>query len=509
MIKNQKMKSKYYKAEKLSTLYFFIIIAIMLMTRCEDTPDTLPVKDIELQITTYMEAHQDKYSEFLKAVIKVNLQHLFKTRGPYTLFLPTDSAMFNYYQENGIDSLGQIPTDDLKDLVYNHIVAGEIMSPEISLGSLPYPNAIGDYLVTEFREADIIVNKESVITNRDINVNNGVIHEIDRVIDVVVWDIFEPLKNDPGYSIFTQGLEATGIKDTLKIISIPYGRLDARTRYTILAVPDSVYSKEGIYSFDDLVARFDDGNGPRTSVDNGLFTYMDYHCLEGTYYISSFTTGTYYTLSRENQLNFEIRTDYKINIDPVTEEFTTFNISYSNIPAKNGTIHQINTILSDIEPVTYKYTFQMTDFPDIKNLDCYRSEIRNFTDGQNQFAKIKWEGDYMQYYYKPGILANDWDAICMSEDSWWLEITIPKIRRGKYKIVGGFRSGNNRADVVVYIDGIKTEGFIDLTEPGYNNVERDVIQEIEWTETKEHAFELKSLNPGILFWVFLRFEPIP
>jgi uncharacterized surface protein with fasciclin (FAS1) repeats len=503
------MKNKYYKAAKSGNLYFFIIIAIMFMTRCEDTPDTLPVKDVELQITTYMEAHPDKYSEFLKAVIKVDLQHLFKTRGPYTLFLPTNDAMFNYYQENGIDSLSQIPTDDLKNLVYNHVVTGEVMSPDISMGSLPYPNAIGDYLVTEFREADIIVNKESVITDRDIDVNNGVIHEIDRVIDVVTWDIFEPLKNDPGYSIFTQGLEATGITDTLKIISIPYGRLDARTRYTILAVPDSVYSKEGIHSFDDLVASFDDGNGSRTSVDNGLFKYMDYHCLEGTFYISSFSTGTYYTLSRENQVNVEVRTDYRINVDPVTEEFTTFNLSHSNIPAKNGTIHQINTILPDIEPVTYKYTFRMTDFPDIKNLDCYMKEIRNFTDGQNQFAKIKWEGDYMQYYYKAGILPNDWDAINMSEDSWWLEITIPKIRRGKYKIVGGFRSGNNRADVVVYIDGIKTDGFIDLTEPGYNNVERDVVQEIEWTETKEHAFKLKTLNPGILFWVYLRFEPIP
>jgi hypothetical protein len=77
------MKNKYYKA-KSGNLYFFIIIAIMFMTRCEDTPDTLPVKDIELQITTYMEAHPDKYSEFLKAVIKVELQHLFK-RSVYTV----------------------------------------------------------------------------------------------------------------------------------------------------------------------------------------------------------------------------------------------------------------------------------------------------------------------------------------------------------------------------------------------------------------------------------------
>src|SRR4030042_4058195 len=240
MIKNQNMKSKFYQSARLGKLNLLIIITVMLIVRCEDTPDALPVKDVELQITTYMEAHQDKYAEFLKAVIKVNLQHLFKTRGPYTLFLPTDSAMFNYYEENGIDSLGQIPGVDLKDLVYNHIVPGEIMSPEISLGSLPYPNAIGDYLVTEFRESDIVVNKESVITDRDIDVNNGVIHEIDRVINVVKWDIFEPLKNDPGYSIFTQGIEVTGIKDTLKIISIPYGRTDARPRYTILAVPDSV-----------------------------------------------------------------------------------------------------------------------------------------------------------------------------------------------------------------------------------------------------------------------------
>ena len=44
------------------------------------------------------------------------------------------------------------------------------------------------------------------------------------------------------------------------------------------------------------------------------------------------------------------------------------------------------------------------DFPDIRNRDCYRKEIRNFTDGKNEFAKIKWEADYFQYYYKEGIL---------------------------------------------------------------------------------------------------------
>jgi len=503
------MNTNIKKIKKAGFFAVYVIIVLLTTTMCEEDPRVWDKKSDELQISNYLIQESDKYSEFFKAIEKSDLDHLLKTRGPYTLFVPNNEAMFAYYEKHGYDSLGSIDPNELKILVMNHLIGLQIMSTDIGLGSLSYPNAISDYLVTDFKGPDILVNKESIIVDRDILCANGVIHEIDMPIEVVKNTIYGILKDDPEYSIFTRGLEETGISDTLDIIEIPYGQIQARTRYTILAVPDSVYAKDGINSYEELLATYDDGNGLLTDINNGFYKYMDYHCLEGVYYLSTFTSGIYYTLSRENQVNFEISDDYKINIDKETKEYTSFIVEESNLPAKNGTIHAINGQLPDIDPQPISYTFRVTDYPDVRELDSYMSYITFFTDGENDFAKIKWNADYLQYYFKSGVLVNNWDGIVMSDGYWWVEITVPKIRKGKYQIVGGFREGSNRANVIAYIDDQKVDNIIELyATGGYTNVERTVIEEIEWTETTEHKFKLVTITPGIIFWVFLRFEPI-
>ena len=59
-------------------------------------------------------------------------------------------------------------------------------------------------------------------------------------------DIFTAVSSDPSYSIFAEGLSLTGLKDTLQIITFPYGNKVARTRFTLLAVADTIYQRYGI-----------------------------------------------------------------------------------------------------------------------------------------------------------------------------------------------------------------------------------------------------------------------
>jgi uncharacterized surface protein with fasciclin (FAS1) repeats len=150
------MKTKNIRTMKFK--YPLLLMIFMVFVKCED-PDPVPVEDIELQISTYLEAHEDQYSDFLLAVKRVDLYHLFKTRGPYTLFLPTNEAMQEYYTTIGVDSLGQIELDNLKSMVYNHVVLGRISTSQISLGSLGSENILEDRIATEFQGKEIIVNK--------------------------------------------------------------------------------------------------------------------------------------------------------------------------------------------------------------------------------------------------------------------------------------------------------------------------------------------------------------
>ena len=112
------------------------------------------------------------------------------------------------------------------------------------------------------------------------------IHAIDKVLNPIEDDVYTILQNTEGYSIFTDGLEMTGLMDTLKIIRFLYGSGYARTRFTILAVPDTLYQQNGINSVEDLINTYTDEPDSITQLQNDFYRYMEYHCLGGTYYLS-------------------------------------------------------------------------------------------------------------------------------------------------------------------------------------------------------------------------------
>jgi hypothetical protein len=215
-----------------------------------------------------------------KILKKTGLNSLLSVRGPYTVFLPNDEAMKAYYAEKGVGSQDGIDVETWKKFVLNFLVPGELETGDFGLGSIRERNAIGDYLVTEFDGADVIINKRSIIIKRNILAANGVIHIIDKAIDPLHKSVYEELAGNTAYSIFAAGLEKAGLNDTLHLVEFPFGKKMARTRFTILAIADTTYNRFKIFNVDDLIARYTDRPEEITSIHNGFYRYMEYHCLE-------------------------------------------------------------------------------------------------------------------------------------------------------------------------------------------------------------------------------------
>lgn len=502
------------KDKTISKVIYVISLMLLIMLGCEQKDiQRWEDRSTEQQITQYITARDSIYSEFKKAMDIGNMSSLLSTRGPYTLFLPDNEAMYAYYAKEGISSIEEYSDYDYwRNVVLNHVIPGIFKTGDIPPGSIPEINGLGDYLIAdvEFVEGQgyLFINKESFVTDENEETANGVIHRINRVIDIVNKTAAEILEETGSYQIFVEGLKRAGIIDTLNKVNVPYGKTDVRTRYTILAVPDSVYNREGITSINDLIERFDDKIGELTDVNNGFYRYMDYHCLEGTYYTSSLLDGTYPTISRESLVNIISEgLIFKINLDPETGEYTEILVSNSNIPAKNGAIHTVNTILEETELPPETIHIEMTEFPDIMAMDCFRSEIRNFLDPENSFANIKWKtAPYCQYYYKPGEPCSFNDCIVMAEGYWEVEATIPKIKKGKYEISIRFKKGGNRANIAVYVDDVRKDEVIVLNDDyGYQDFP---IFEVDWKTTTEHTFRLKTVTPGMIMWDYIEFIPI-
>ncbi len=489
------------------TLLFLLTLTLFL-SNCKEEVKIWNLNSEEQVASEYIANNSDKFSEFSKLIESTELNSVLKLRGPYTVFLPTNDAMFEYYKDKGVSSYTEFSAEFRDILVRNHIVPAEIQSGDIGLGAISEQNTIGDFLVSEFHGADIIINKTAKIIKRDILTANGYIHVIDKVIEPLTKDIYSVIAEDPSFKIFAEGLKLTGLSDTLQIISFPYGQSTARSRFTVLVVPDSIFQKNGITSIDELIKWCGASTENLNSKSNPFYRYIEYHCLNNSIYLSNLNTGIYPILSRDNNIAVRIDDDYKLNLDSKTGIYTSFILEDSNIPAKNGAIHAINNLLPVIEPEPAPVIFETTDFFDIKYGDWFLKYYMNWGDGQNTFAKIKWEGEYLQYYYKPvqdGISEHD----CLSMKGWWtLSITFPKVMKGKYAISIYQPTGwTTITSCRVYLDGELTP-YIYTGPRGGGTGGLQKVAEAEFTTTAEHTITLQNIIDGGLFWDYVRFDPI-
>jgi uncharacterized surface protein with fasciclin (FAS1) repeats len=172
-------------------------------------------------VGSYLEARPETFGEFTKAVNKAELNDLLKTYNTYTCFAPTNEAMQAYYNTMGVASIEELSDSAVSYVVYTHLIANRAYTSEdFEGGSLTNTNMNSRYLLVE-RKAEnevvnILVNTNSRIITRDIEVENGVIHSIDRVITPSTMALPALMAKDERISLFVEALSATGLEDSLQ-----------------------------------------------------------------------------------------------------------------------------------------------------------------------------------------------------------------------------------------------------------------------------------------------------
>jgi len=481
-----------------------LLILGLLLSFCSKNPDIgSRLNPDEEGIYDYLLSNPDQYSEFTKLIELTKSVDLLKGLKNLTYLLPNNTAMRQYYKEKKVNSLADFTDDFRQSLLRNHIVPSIQKTQDIYLGALQDTNALGDYLETEFAGSDILVNKTSKIISRNIAVAGSMIQVIDKVLDPVTKDIYTIISEDPAYSIFSEGLDLTGLKDTLQLITYPYNAKNVRTRFTLLAVADTTYNRLGIQDVNDLITWCGESSADFTSKDHPFYKYIEYHCLSGTWYLNYFMNETKYSaISQVNSISMSVTDDYKINLDPATNKYTGFIIPSSNVSAKNGVIHTVNNLLP--LPEWKEFIFETTDYFEIKQGLFYRKDQKEWYDGQNSFSKIKFLSDKLQYYGVSapidGYLNGDYLFL---PNFRWIEITTPAIPPGRYKISSKmqFIIGDSFPNVRVYIDD---EYITELT----SNQQITDFGIVNWNTSGEHRIKIECPDLGTMSWDYLVFTPI-
>ncbi len=126
-------------------------------------------------------ASDDSFSTLVQAVEAAGLAEPLATGGPFTIFAPTNEA-FEALPDGTLETLLQPENQDLLAQVLTyHVVPQEVMAADVTTGEVPTVAGPSISVVVDEASGEVMVN-EAMVTQTDIQADNGVIHAIDQVI---------------------------------------------------------------------------------------------------------------------------------------------------------------------------------------------------------------------------------------------------------------------------------------------------------------------------------------
>ena len=165
-------------------LKVFILLVFSSLNSCSKNDSPAPDNSIVGTL-----AKNPSLKLFSQAVSKTNLTSLLQGTGPYTVFAPSNDAFTAYMTDKNYANLDAIPQETLKQLILNHIISGFILSSGLTtgyvktfaLGSSSTTNYLSMYIDTNGGQK---INGIASITTPNIVPSNGVIHIIDKVLEL-------------------------------------------------------------------------------------------------------------------------------------------------------------------------------------------------------------------------------------------------------------------------------------------------------------------------------------
>lgn len=119
------------------------------------------------------------FNTLVAAVQAAGLVDTLKGEGPFTVFAPTDAA-FAALPEGTVETLLKPENkDQLVAILTYHVVAGKVMSGDLS-DDMTAATVQGSDIMIDL-DNGVMVNDATVVS-ADIEADNGVIHVIDKVI---------------------------------------------------------------------------------------------------------------------------------------------------------------------------------------------------------------------------------------------------------------------------------------------------------------------------------------
>ena len=316
------------KHTKMATL---LCVAALALTSCvERIDESTRYTFTGHTVASFLEEHEDVYSSFIYILDRGERLNLMKAYGQYTCFAPTNEAVERFLFEQDSIYKASLVDDNPNDIIWTGVTSTELTElsdsmcrviaqthiiPEVYLTMdlesdiVPAKNMNDRYLslsyaIDENERSILIINGSGEVIARDEEVENGVVHTINAVLNPSTNMLPTQIEDHPYFHIMSEAIKVTGYADMMQEYKdesytdgdkkapniegnsqVPYPA-QRYLGYSAFLEPDQLFFDQGIYNINDLAAKCaewypgSDPNAPLTSKDNPLNKFVGYHLID-------------------------------------------------------------------------------------------------------------------------------------------------------------------------------------------------------------------------------------
>tara|TARA_B100000497_G_scaffold22027_1_gene25918 strand:+ start:8878 stop:9837 length:960 start_codon:yes stop_codon:yes gene_type:complete len=160
--------------------------------------------------------------------------------GPFTVLAPTNDAFAAFLSANGFNTLEDVPTDVLTQILLNHVIMADVVANDLITSGAGYTNTLAtgpnnNAMSLYFNTSDgVTFNGVSTVTQADIEATNGTIHIVDAVIGIPTVVTFAAA--DPSFSTLVSAL--TDLTPATDFVSV----LQGEGPFTVFAPTNEAFS---------------------------------------------------------------------------------------------------------------------------------------------------------------------------------------------------------------------------------------------------------------------------
>lgn len=301
--------------KKQTLIYGMIaLMGIFILTGCEKAEDDMK-SAADMTIAEYASSDAN-FSILVQALAKADLVNVLNGTGNFTVFAPTNTAFTALFNELGISGIDALTKETLTPILLYHVLGTEAKSSMITTGyySTLSPAQGSTLSLKVDVSSGVKLNKTTSVTTADVDVKNGVIHVIDKVL--LPPSVVDQALNNDSFSILVQAVVKANLVDVLK----------GTGPFTIFAPTNAafqaLFTTLGISGIADLTAE-------------QLVPILTYHVVSGNVLSTQLQAGNVETLNGS----------ISVALSPVPTINGSSRIVATDVQASNGVIHVIDQVL--------------------------------------------------------------------------------------------------------------------------------------------------------------------